>query len=296
MELYEHIIEDIRHKASRYAKALPWEPITIIPIGDIQYGAQGCDLTLLRETVARGIEQRAYYIGMGDYVDLMRPTGRRIITSTNLDDSTADMLEDKIDTMLDELMSVLRGTEGRWIGLLHGHHWFRYRDGSTTDTRLAGRLRTRFAGTCALVRLFFQRPTGARKRCPPSRSLVLAYHHGHGFGQTVASPDAFLARLLQGFEADIYVVGHFSKLYVHPKRRAYMSHQSPYNLEWQKKMFVSSGGYLDGYQVGAKSGNLPMDSYVAQRGYVPEAIGSPTIYITPKRGALTESLEVTAKA
>jgi len=51
-------------------RKLPFKPITICPIGDIQYGAEACNLEGFREHLDWTLTQpNPYYIGMGDIVD-----------------------------------------------------------------------------------------------------------------------------------------------------------------------------------------------------------------------------------
>ena len=45
---------------------LPWEETTIMPIGDIQLGAQGVNLEKLKRHLDWGMVHGSYFIGMGD--------------------------------------------------------------------------------------------------------------------------------------------------------------------------------------------------------------------------------------
>ena len=57
-------------------KPLPWKETFLVPIGDIQLGAGGVDLDTLRADVKRGMDLDAWFIGLGDYVDVASPSGR----------------------------------------------------------------------------------------------------------------------------------------------------------------------------------------------------------------------------
>ena len=49
----------------------PWEPLNIVPIGDIQFAGKNgpTDLKRLARHIQWARDNNAWYIGMGDYVD-----------------------------------------------------------------------------------------------------------------------------------------------------------------------------------------------------------------------------------
>ena len=116
---------------------LPWKKTYVVPVGDVQLGAGGVDLDTLRRDIERGLEHDAWFIGMGDYVDVASPSGRRKILAAGFYDSVVSALEGKAEEHIDEFLKVVEGTEGRWLGLLQGHHYYEFGDGTTSDTRSA---------------------------------------------------------------------------------------------------------------------------------------------------------------
>ena len=137
---------------------MPWEPLLIMPVGDIQYdGPDGAaDLSRLARHLKWGMAQGVWFLGMGDFVDFLSPSNRDRLGKAGLYD-TATKGIDRLATMMeDELLQVIESTRGRWIGLLQGHHYFNHLDGTTSDTRFAKALDTPYLGDCALIRVTFK--------------------------------------------------------------------------------------------------------------------------------------------
>ena len=194
----------------RKSLTLPYEEVQVMPIGDVQLGARGTDIDRLKKQIAWANEQTAnggppvYFVGMGDYVDVMSPSNREAWRSARLYDSVRTAMEEKATELEEEFLKLVAGTEGRWLGLLHGHHYFEHDDGTTSDTRIAQRLKAPYLGSCAFVSLSFKSepPLARTLRC------VLWVHHGAGSGLTPQAPLNRLVTVMQYFEADVYLIGH----------------------------------------------------------------------------------------
>jgi len=64
---------------------VPETELKLGPIGDIQYGAQGCDVKKLRRHMEFSVEHGWRNIGMGDYIDFLSPWRPGLsMTSTTL--------------------------------------------------------------------------------------------------------------------------------------------------------------------------------------------------------------------
>ena len=166
-----------------------------MPIGDIQYsGKHGpCDLDKLQRHIAWGIEQKCYYIGMGDYIDFASPSNRARLKAAGLYDTAEDVIDEAARQLERDLLKVLLPTKGRWLGILEGHHYFEHLDGTTSDTRIAGVLEAPYLGTCGMVRLVFQ----YKQR---HLAVVIWAHHGAGGGVTLGAPLNKLERVAVGLE------------------------------------------------------------------------------------------------
>lgn len=249
---------------------LPWEQINIMPIGDVQAGTPACDLDLLERNIEEGLKADAYFVGMGDYLDTASPSNRAAWKQMNKYDSFELMMDEKMLEEEDKLFKVLAPTKGKWLGLLTGHHYWKFMDGTTTDTHLCTRLGTKHLGDCSMFRLQFQKPEIQKD----SISCVIWAHHGDGAGASIGAPLAKLERVMQWAEADIYLMGHQHKLVSAPIPRFYLTPKG--NLFARQKRLVATGSYLKGYIQGGTT-------YVEKKLLTPVSLGSPLIHITPVR-------------
>jgi len=260
---------------------LPWEEVVVMPIGDVQLGSDGVDIERFKKHIAWGIKNNAYFLGMGDYIDLMSPSNRIAYKNSKLYDSVRSAMQGKADELEKEFCRLVKGTEGRWLGLLEGHHYFEYEDGSTSDTRIAKSLLAPFLGTCAFVRLRFKPTTSKR-----SLSCTIWCHHGQGHGVFPYSPLPKLYHVMNSFEADIYLIGHQTKKPVVKAPRIYMSDREPYRLVARSKVLAGTGGFSKGYEQGSKhyNGVRAQGSYVEQGMLSPVALGGIVLKVRPVYG------------
>jgi hypothetical protein len=168
-------------------RRLPWEPINIVPLGDLQYGSEGCDLPKLKDYIQEGLDKNAYFGFMGDAHDVMSPSNRRKYQNAGFYDNATDWYENKMMEDIEYLYEdVLKPTRGRWLWWLEGHHFWEFSDGSTTDTELCRRLEAPFVGTCGFLRATFHQepPSGKGGK---SLNCDIWCHHGAGGGTTVGA-------------------------------------------------------------------------------------------------------------
>ena len=255
---------------------LPGGQFNLIALGDIQYDGskESSALKMLKETIRRGTEMGAFYIGMGDYTDFLSPSNREKLRGANLYDTSGNVIERAGQTLVDEIGVILAPTKGRWLGMLEGHHFQEFAAGDTSDMRLATILNTRHLGSMTMVTLEFQR--GAKG---PVSKVELWGTHGSGNGQTLASPISYLERQMKSYEADIYLVGHQTKLVHAVSDRLY--HADHDTIAHLDRHLVGCGGFSRAIQVGRRQGQVPRGSYAEQGGMNPAGLGAPVITITP---------------
>lgn len=264
------------------------QPIVIAPISDLQYsGKRGSTAEEhLKRHIDRCIELNAYYVGLGDYTDFLSPSNRQRLRAAALYDSAEDVIDDKaLDLTLELYDRFLRPTKNRWLGMLHGHHFAVLKTGETTDQRLCQLLNTRFLGTSAFIRLQFVYGGSSR------HAVTLFAHHGSGGGMKAAAPLNKLENVAPYWDADIFLIGHMTKMASAPINRVaprWSGHGSP-DLIHKKILLVGCGGFSKHYVQGAKQGNVQMGNYVEQRMLNPAAIGAPLIYIRPNRAYLNDN-------
>lgn len=254
-----------------------YEPMTLFPIGDVQLNPVDPPNTRLRAHIEWALTQpNPYFIGMGDYIDVASPSNRSRIQAANLYDSVQDVLENGAQKGVEQFKELVRGTEGRWLGLLHGHHFYEFRDGSTSDTRLCSLLGTTYLGSCAFVRLSFKRINAGG-----ALSCTIWAHHGAGSGMKASAPLNRLENIVHYFDADVYLMGHMSKKVGAPLDQLYMTHKNPARIEHRTKIIAGTGGFSQGYKQNSKHGLYARGSYVEQAMMTPAALGGVAIRITP---------------
>lgn len=253
----------------------------VMPVGDIQWVGDEKEVALkmLQKHLQWGVDRGAYFIGMGDYIDTFSPSNRGRLSQALLYDTAMKGVDKMALDLTDELfLAALSPSKGRWLGLLEGHHYHQFRDGGTSDQYLAQKLDAKFLGSSAYVRLMFA--SGTRRG-----SVLIWAHHGVGSGVSIAAPLNKLAPVMRGFEADIYIIGHFTSKDGKPIDRVepvFRKKGNPPILVHRTKLLVASGGFMKGYVPGARQGSVPRGNYVERGMMLPAALGGPLIRIKPR--------------
>lgn len=256
------------------------QTITILPIGDIQWAGDPNEVAvgLLQEAIEYGRQTNAYYIGMGDYTDVLSPSNRERLASANLYDTARGFLDRSASGLVKEVYEkFLKPTKGKWLGMLEGHHYFKYEAGNTSDQELCQLLEARHIGSCAYIGLSFVE--GDRNL----GTVNVWCHHGAGGGISAASPIQKLESYVYGeWEADIYLMGHMTKISSTPKNRCYPIWDGIPHLSHRKKILCGTGGFSKAYVEGSRQGQVPRGGYVEKRLMKPVVLGCPIIRIVPR--------------
>jgi hypothetical protein len=270
------------------------DEIIIVPIGDVQYGAPGCDMKRLKKhiTWAEGLRERGhevYYIGMGDYYDVMSPSNRKAMSRARVDlyDSALLTIDKGVKELEGHIERILEPTGGHWLGLLTGHHLYQYGNGETTDTHLADFLGTRLLGHCSLVHLVFKDKTsGARDAVGK-----IWCHHGQGSGTTLEGAlRKVRANVVPYWFANAYLIGHYHQKAASPvpwiDTHISTRGKSAGKITWQSisRYIVSTGSFLKGYQEHSLDAfGRPAGDYVEIAMLPPNVLGGPIIFMRPRR-------------
>lgn len=279
MEVHE---AEIRVKTE---SPMSWGDMTIFPIGDLQYGAQGVALDDFRRHIKRGLNLNAYFVGMGDYGDFMSPSNRSRLAAAGLYDWTQDAIDDLARLHMEKLCNVLKDTKDKWLGMLSGHHFYDFPDGTNSDQQLCRILNTRYLGDCASINLKFK-----REKAHGYSKVMLWLHHGSGSSQTLAGPLPKLERLAGRWpDVDIFLVAHYHRqLGIPLPKMRYINHK------WvaRDSRLVLTGGWLRGYTEGSTVGARPGGSYVERAMMPPLSIGAPIIHLMPTHKQYTDYVRV----
>ncbi len=253
------------------------QEIYIAPLGDLQYTGRSEDIAgnHLKDHLIYTQSKEAYYLGTGDYFDLMSPSNRARLMAAGLYDNTQRTIQDKAKELTDALYrGYLKETTGRWLGLVHGHHWSDCGDGQTTDQRLAELLGTQYLGTCAYISLAFH-GSGARLG-----HLNLWVHHGTGGGRAGAALNK-LEVLSANWEADAFIMGHTTKLATAPISRIYPEFKSGVGKLRHKNIYlVNAGGWSKAYSAGSTREGRASGDYAEVAMMAPAALGGSLLKIT----------------
>lgn len=262
---------------------LPWQPALVMPAGDIQWFGDDREIALekLQKHIAWGVEHGAWFVGMGDYIDAFSPSNRQRLKAAGLYDNANRVLDSAARRLVEELYErALKSSKGRWLGLLSGHHYADLRDGTTTDQLLAGMLDAPHLGDCAYVRLRFVKG-------PKSGCVLIWAHHGQGSGKSAAAPVQKLEGLAAAWEADIFLMGHQSKVAAAPVDRCFPvwprgDGVQPSRLFYKTVLLVGTGSFARGYVERRRDGETAAGTYVEKGMMRPVSLGAPVITVTPR--------------
>lgn len=266
------------------AWALPMSEVRILPIGDIQFGAQGCDLERLKAHIDWGMQNDCYFLGMGDYLDVASPSNRRMLSQVTLYDSVREMMDNKMEDELKNLLRILLSTKGRWLGLVSGHHYWEFGDGTTTDTRLAQALDTKYMGDGAAVSILRFQYAGKKGRKNAALAKIW-YHHGVGSGQTAGAPLNRLEHIAKTFYADIYLMAHHHRKV--STKMPFIDYEAgpkgAITFTSRNRILACTGGFLKGYDLETKNPlGQPAAGYVEKAMLTPTALGGVMLSIRPR--------------
>jgi len=219
------------------------------------------------------------FLGMGDYCDSFRPSIRKRYQQSvlNEDEHIANSIYEMVMEHIDGFHKLVSGTEGKWLGLLEGHHYFDFGNGTTSDTLLADKLQTRFLGDCTMSHLKFDRNGHTRQ-------FIIWAHHGEGSGQLVSSPLNKLEHLIKCFDADCFLMAHQHKAVTSKRPWLYTtrSGRGGLRLTHKDRSITCTGGWLQGYQQDSKFNGRAAGHYPEQKMLTPISIGGTRILIYPE--------------
>lgn len=256
----------------------PFKAITLRPVSDLQYGAEGVAFETFKRYIREGIADDSFFIGLGDFLDIASPSNRERLRMAGLYDSILKGLDNEVENQMDKVMEVLRPTRGRWLGILAGHHYHEFLDKTTVEDRFCESLDAPFLGDSALIRIIFK-DKGKRQQA----SCTLLVHHGVGSGQSTTAPLNKLEKLAAYFEADLYMMAHHHKLCTSTISRLSMHDAKKGPILKARPIYLAcTGGYLRGYTQGSRMGLRPTGGYVEKKLLPPVGIGGIVVSLKPE--------------
>jgi len=247
------------------------EPIYLIPFGDVHRFSNLCHTEKWFEFLEWAKKKKnAYFLGMGDYDDLMSFNERKALNQACFHDATEKTIDDIFKDRTANLAKELSFMKGKLIGLIEGNHYGELESGITTTQKLCELLNCRYLGVSSFIRLTFRHST---KSC----SIDMWAHHGKGASRLVGGSLNTVQQIENIADVDIGLMGHDHKKSVAMKTRLKLS-QGHGNLELshRKILFCRTGSFLKGYEPDERS-------YVAKAMMTPTDLGVVKIELTPKR-------------
>lgn len=250
---------------------------TIAPLGDIQYGSQGCSTSLLKKDVARMSDKGQFVLGMGDYTDPMSPSNRHAlkVAAQGLYESTLDLLDDAVERMVGDLANLLKPIKPKnWLGLIGFDHGWEFQDGQPSDALLAKKVGAEYLGHSTIISIH---------QGDHIRPLKVFATHGKGGSVSSTGKTLHLERLLSAFDVDVVIMGHSHLKYGVPVQRisTRIRKNGEPRLYAEQKIVGITGSYLKGYEANTTRGGVPAGSYVERAAMRPVPLGGIQIHATP---------------
>ncbi len=267
------------------------DPIRLVPFGDIHRSAALCHEEKWLEFLENEKRERnTFYIGMGDYDDLMSTSERASMRRAEMHDQTIAEIEQMQKRSIDRLTKEISFMRGRVIGLIEGNHYAEFINGTTSTQRMCDTLGCKYLGASAFIRLSLSCPTD------PKRALAFDIwaHHGLGAARLVGGSFNRVQNMAEAAEADLYLMGHDHRRGALPLNRLQLKGQGDNIRLANRKVYVArTGSFMRGYVEGARS-------YVADGAMNPSDLGVVVFTLTVSntidrnRGGHTTEIDIKA--
>ena len=249
-------------------KLKPRQRLYLIPVGDVHFGCDVHDSARFGRLVEWAAEQKERgdlirFTGMGDYIEMPSPSERAALVGAKggygMHETTLKTLDDFFLDLSNQFLAKIKPVQGDFLGLLQGHHFYNFSPlakklrGLTTDEYLADIMKCDFFGTVAYYRLQFPQV---------GREIKVLAHHGYGGARTHGAKLAKRMRVLDGFRADIVLMGHDDSKMVNSIQVLDLDGNG--ELSHHKVYIGATGSFQKGYQAGEAHG-----------GYAEEMLFSP---------------------
>lgn len=247
------------------------KPIIIVPVGDVHRFAPLHAEDKWHEFIDEWKDKdNVYFLGMGDYLDVISTSERMALSHSNLHDSTTQTFDNFIKDKCDQFVEEIGFMKDRLIGMLGGNHYYEFASGVTSDQYLCERMGCKYLGVKTLIDFRFIDDCGHH-----GHRIIINAHHGEGGGRTSGASINKLQRMAEGVEADIILQGHdHNKMADYITRLRLTNSQSNPKLDKRKILLARTGGFLKGYVDGEKS-------YIVDANLNPTDLGTIAIQIVP---------------
>lgn len=277
-----------------YLQAHKGETFTIIPLGDIHWGAVGCDESRLKEYV-RWIkaDPNKYWLGMGDMIEAINISDKRF-DERQVMDRYKDIYSNLVGEQVTDLCKILNPIKDKGLGAVTGNHEDKVRKTYHYDhhQEICEKLGIINLGTSAFVTLHFNRANSEERV-----SLTIFISHGVNAGDMPGGVANGLHRLLGKFSFEIGLLGHCHKKQLideqilAPLRATWrknmpMSKTSQTRLKigdikYTKRLLGATGSFFQAYPPSGTTPRTQVTTYAETKLFHPASLGGIQIHITP---------------
>ncbi|MHC4621734.1 MAG: metallophosphoesterase [Planctomycetota bacterium] len=262
-------------------------------LSDLHFGARSCAESLIKRDIDKiANDDNAFFVLGGDIIDAISYADAKRFDP----DCVAEWVKVKDlgelgMVAMRKVRDLLAPIAHKCVGACYGNHELQYQKHNQQDLHgwLCSELNIPALKYSAIFDLVFVRKSGFNKpkmflkrpdlkggNCESFRVFV---HHGAGFATTPGGKLNRLIRMMNDFDADIYMMGH-----VHDKtarrQTTITADQTCRHLRERIQLGVVSGAYLTTYHHGETT-------YGEQRGYSPVTLGAAWVRIKPETRELT---------
>jgi len=228
--------------------------IVLIPFGDVHRDDENCAeekwLQFLDWAKLKRQTSNIWFLGMGDYQNILRATERGILQSASLGKKTVTSLEDWWYYHINRFYEEISFMRGRILGLLEGNHYVTFQNNTTSTQYLCQKLGCAYLGCNAFIRLIISKDEHH------AHQLDIFAHHGKGGGSTSGGSINTVEKMQHIAEASIFLQGHDHRKMVSMQSKLYLSNtKDPKDLKVRHKKIISArtGSFLKAYESGKQS-------------------------------------------
>jgi predicted phosphodiesterase len=254
-------------------------------IGDVHFGARTVDKVALKKTVKYIAQDKySYVLLMGDLIDGVTHRDKRF-NPAHIDQSyRVEQIVDIGKTQTEQAYECLYPIKDKVIASIQGNHeWKLWKDtGYDSSMELSYMLDCAYLGYSGYVHLTFTR-RGRNTNNGTSKSFLVYMHHGSGSAATQGGAANKLTKLIQKFDADIYLQGHIHRPQIQPMTTLQYNAKTN-TVEERKRILAFSGSYLKTYPVPSDPNHTVHSTYGERAQYDPVTVGPVTIMIKPSHG------------
>lgn len=247
------------------------EPLTIVPIGDIHLGADGCNIEYLKNTIEWiRTKPNAYMIGMGDFCDCIVMGDRKRFDIKSIDKRFIKDLDNLPMAQLKYFEKLILPIKDKILCMIPGNHEDAMRIHNSVDVmhELNRDLGIEVGDYMSYLRIKFNRNQFH------TTPIVFFLHHGFVAGRKTGGKVNQIQDVASGYDFDVVCMGHSHDLFAVTSERLVLPPIGN-KLIKEKRTFINTGTFMETTTSGGSG-------YAERKCYPVAKIGNARIDIYPK--------------